>query len=192
MGAIHRLPEELVHDVLSYALHIPLDDFFLVDTETDDAETKPRLRTASPPPSAFLLVSKQWHRIGLPLLYASLALSSSGALHAVAAAVTADPRLGRAIRAVRLRGAYGPALYTILRAAPQLRALSIATTAAAEDSLAGLRRAVPALDPRVLCVYSPLGGRGGWNAKRCQLDALLQSAVRTWRNLVRRRPFLSQ
>lgn len=185
MATIHRLPEELVRDVLTYALRIPLEEFFLrydglYDTKLEYSDPDAR----APPQYHILLVCKRWHRIGLPVLYTSLALSSDRQTKRVAATIQIDPHLGRAIRHVRLRGGgYGPELYTILKAATKLDAISIATTMSVRDSLAGLRRVLPTLDPRVLCVYSPRAKPGGRGVKDGQLDALLQSMVREWKNM---------
>ena len=180
MPAIHRLPEELVREILIYALDRRLEDFFCV-SEGIPRESADNVH--APPRSGILLVCKRWHRIGLPLLYTSLAIASDKQLKAVASALKVDPPLGRSISHVRLRrGSYSGDLFTILKLAKKLDAISISTIVSARESLFGLRRILPTLNPRVLCIYSPIRVRP--NVKNAQLDSHIESAVQGWKSLV--------
>lgn len=78
-ASIDALPEEIVREILNYALAKPLKEFF---TQHRSGITR-RQPNALARRSSILLVCKTWQRIGTPLLYASLCLGSREQTQAV-------------------------------------------------------------------------------------------------------------
>ncbi|GJE89701.1 hypothetical protein PsYK624_058070 [Phanerochaete sordida] len=107
--------------------------------------------TSKPPPScSALLVCKRWLRVGTPLLYESLSIWSPSHTKAVAALIRSNPIVGKAIRRLRIEGGCGKNLHTIVRHAPNVHTLYICVHVKASEGIAGLRKALPLLQPRKL------------------------------------------
>lgn len=168
MAIISKLPEELLHEILAYTFAPP--DF-------DISITQPYTRIV--PGSSccdLLLVSKQWRRVGMPLLYRHLSISDQRQTKTIAALFDANPRLGSSVRTLSLYGGMGKELYTIVKHTPNLHTLNISSLyQKARDLVSGLRRAVPEMRIQHLC-YSK-GSRGRGNKVTKEIDALVMGAI---------------
>ena len=131
-----------------------------------------------------LLVSKQWLRIGTPILYRYLRLTSEERTQTVAQVLAANEGLGWAIRALRLEGGMGRELGEIMSRAPNIESLYLARySLRPTDSLAGLRRALPLLNVKHLYYGRNLRRRENEITK--QVDAIVIAGMLThWRELV--------
>lgn len=176
---IARLPDELLHTILAHALDRPLAVFFTTRLKDDTLK-----RARSVPAARILLVCARWHRVGTPLLFTSLSLRTPAHTRAVAKTLRAKPRLGRAVRQLRLLGGYVRELHAVVRAAPGVAALLVSTHVPLQDAVAGLHRALPALQPRTLWIAGR--SQGPRHAKQTAIEALVQSMVAgRWTALVR-------
>ncbi|KAI0768885.1 hypothetical protein BC629DRAFT_1269052, partial [Irpex lacteus] len=72
-----------------------------------------------------LLVCKQWHRIGTPLLYETVKIADESQMQLLADTLQTNPALGPLIRHLRLDGGYGRPLHAIVKAALNIRVLSL-------------------------------------------------------------------
>lgn len=187
--SMSALPEELLHRILSTHFARVPEAFCGDPTENLEWSKQRRARRQVPvvPPCEALLVSKQWLRVGTPLLYRFLSISTPEHAQRIAALFRANPGLGNAVRHVRLRGGYGKDLKTILCAAPNVQSLSVTLLKLqSKDSVAGLRSVIPKLNPSMLYVDFP------WrlNKNRKEIIAVLVTAIgKQWTSLVRTHPF---
>lgn len=181
--SILTLPEETLNEILSLCLRIHPDVFFGVCRPTFYC---PQLRS-----SHLLRVSKQWLRVGVPLLYQSVSITRTAHADAVAGVLQRTPELGRAIRNVRLdprAGGLGTRLCDIIKLAPNIERLSLTFYKATRD-ISGLvearlyMRGVKHLYLQRGIVEPPNSEFP--NALALTLDDFLQSTVHMyWRNLV--------
>lgn len=184
--SVSALPEELLHRILSYHFHCSIDAF--CGDPTEDT-TRNFVRVESTDPSRLpvhrsnaLLVSKRWLRIGTPLLYRFLSLSTTQHTQSVAVLLRANPSLGRAIHHVRLRGGCGKDLKVVLGAAQNVESLSITLdNMKAKDSIVGLRSVLPMLSPSAL--YLSLSWRSTKNLQEVS-NALMSAISKEWISLV--------
>ena len=174
------LPEEVIREILDYTLARPLEAFFTAHKDSAVRE----MHAATSGQAKVLLVCKIWRRIGTPLLYASLCLGSPEQTQTVARVLDGNPRLGQAIRHLRLDGGLGPDLTSVVRLASKVKSLYINTAIAAEESIGGLRRALSLLNPDTLFIYSPR--TRNHNVKQTQVDALLEAMIRQRSSIVSR------
>ncbi|GJE91945.1 hypothetical protein PsYK624_080970 [Phanerochaete sordida] len=137
------LPDEILHEILSYSLSVPHDEFlrFHDDTSAGWLE-QPIHRHAE-----LLLVSKRWLRVGTPLLYRYLRLSTPAHTAAVANLFRAHPEIGRAVRGLRLEGGLGKDLALVAQHLPNLHSLALSLRMKSTVSVAGLKKALPLFSP---------------------------------------------
>ncbi|GJE91923.1 hypothetical protein PsYK624_080750 [Phanerochaete sordida] len=113
------LLEELLAHILAFCFYVPPAHFF-----ANDAQKGARLPTQTPRPAQLLRVARRWLRIGTPLLYASVRVHDARAACALARFFRAHPRVGAAVRSLRLaRG--GKDLCALVAHMPGLRALGV-------------------------------------------------------------------
>lgn len=123
--------------------------------------------TPDAPPSPLgsrhlLLVCKRWLRIGIPLLYVSLWLSSDAHTHTLLRVLAAHPELGASVRDLRLDGGFVPELHDVVLRMPNVRNVHLSWVAGRGCSTAGLWDAMPALRPRRLWLGPHDYVEGGW------------------------------
>ena len=179
-STLRNIPEELLRDILDYVLYRPTESF--LGNEPTDHTADHNLGNSSQ--SLVLTVCKQWRRVGMPLLYASLRIACSEQAETVAKVLQKDTRLGQAVRDLRLDGGYSKDLYTIVKLVTKLRGLYVNTQISASESLLGFRLALPILKPKILYINSLCERRKPRNIKQTQLDSLLESLIRESASLV--------
>ncbi|GJE89703.1 hypothetical protein PsYK624_058090 [Phanerochaete sordida] len=180
-----RLPEELLRETLSLLLSASEETFCQFPPDCCPPWSIYRRRDPAQPrtPSAgdILLVCKRWLRVGTPLLYESLSVWSPSHTKAVAALIRSTPVVGQAIRRLRIEGGCGKDLYTIVRNAPNVHTLYICVHVKASEGIAGLRKALPLLQPRKLYWYHE---QSQLNKPAKEAKELLQSCIaRRWTSL---------
>lgn len=184
-----HIPDEILHHILSFCLLVSVDDFCLFNAATPD-DTAPG--NAIRRHAHLLLVSKRFLRIGTPLLYSAVHLSTESHAEGVAQLLRLDEYIGNDMQSLRVeRGALGKSLYTILGLTPHLKAFFVdlrglrpsdSTWAYANALKDGL------LNPEALYVTQDAFDTR-WTqayAKVAQLDAYLFWALPQWSSLVRR------
>ncbi|KAJ7644352.1 hypothetical protein FB45DRAFT_897617 [Roridomyces roridus] len=169
----NHLPDEIIAEILSPALKVP-DDVF-----SDNSRESP-FAQYSESSSAFLLVSKAWLRVSTPLLYHVVVLRSTAQAAALERALKMNPELGHFIKKLRLEGGYGIPIHKIIKSAPNISDLFLTLGIWSSDSVGGLVRGLPLMNPTRLI----LGNNGTGGNKNCQLlmDALATS-LKEWTNL---------
>lgn len=188
-----QLPEEILSAILRLRLSPSLDAFFAFPPYTanlqpwrDPPHTPPSRRKGAPRrprPRSLLLVCKRWHRVGAPLLWASLFLGLKlRRVRAIAATLARDAPLGRAVRHLRVEGRFGPDLLAVLRCAPRVRALSLWLHVPGADTLEGLREGLLLIDPAVLHIHGDWLRNKAYDAARAAIEDAI--GIR-WKNLVR-------
>ncbi|GJE97701.1 hypothetical protein PsYK624_139220 [Phanerochaete sordida] len=176
-----KLPEELLREILAYALYVPHDEFCrppaLDPAVASEKPASKKKRKASR--AGLLLVSKRWLRVGTPLLYECLRLSRRKHARLVTKVLQENPRLGNAVRCLRLEGAYSKKLADVVKLTPRVRTLYIDVDVDASQRINGLLKALPLLNPENLflrdCSRTP-------DTRKREICAAIADAIsdRTW------------
>lgn len=117
---MERVPDELLHIILSPCLDVP-DRLFVNDQlHPSPFAPKPSPSGNAEPCKSILLVCKRWLRVCTPLLYEVVIIRSSAQARALARSLQGDASLGKYIRKLRIEGAYGASMQKILTASPKL------------------------------------------------------------------------
>ncbi|KAK6996843.1 hypothetical protein R3P38DRAFT_3626103 [Favolaschia claudopus] len=159
------LPDEIISEILSPALTVPDERFAATERISPFA-------TYSLSSSAYLLVCKAWLRVATPLLYRVVVLRSTSQANALEETLQDNPELGRFIKKLRVEGGYGPAMHTILQAAPNVQDLFVSLCIWSTDRTAGLRKGLALLNPRRVIIDDPSARDPPHNK---QLDNLMQT-----------------
>ncbi|GJE97704.1 hypothetical protein PsYK624_139250 [Phanerochaete sordida] len=172
------LPEEILHEILAHNILVEHAHFLRFYGRIE--------RYYPPEPtrcSDLLLVSKRWLRVGTPLLYECIKLSTAEHVAAVAALLRAHPHVGQAVRCLRLVDgtALGKELALVAQCVPKLQSIFINLDIKSKHSFVGLKKAVPLLRPANLIIE-----KTGWREtkKVVEVRSLVYAAVKeTWQTL---------
>jgi hypothetical protein len=115
---IVSLPDEIISEILSPALHV--SDDLLCDTSPASS-----FATYGKSTSTFLFVCKDWLRVSTPLLYNVVVLHSKAQPKALDTTLKKNPDLGRYIKKLCVEGGFGPSMRGILKNAPNITEISI-------------------------------------------------------------------
>jgi hypothetical protein len=176
------LPDELIKEIISPALKVS-DEVF-----SDTSPTSP-FAGYSQSTSVFLVVSKTWLRVATPLLYHIVVLRSKAQAQALEAALRENKLLGTFIKKLRLEGGFGSALYPIITSAPNLTDLFLSFDIWSADSVSGLCRGLPKMNPTRIILDDKHNDRFS-NAPLRQLVKVVCQCLKTWTNLVKLKSFL--
>ncbi|KAF7296533.1 hypothetical protein HMN09_01060200 [Mycena chlorophos] len=169
-----HLPDEILSLILSPALTVPDRDF------ASTAPVSP-FATYSESASAYLLVCKSWLRVATPLLYHVVVVRSKAQAATLARALLQkDLNLGRFVKKLRLEGAYGAPLLTVLKNTPNLTDLCLSLTIYAVDNVAGLCTGLPLVNPTRLILQRPDGRP---NKNKTALMSALVACIPSWTHL---------
>ena len=178
-------PEEIIHEILNYNLRLSHHEFFgpgCYETINRRREIRKLGKAAPPSCSAALLVCKRWLRIGTPLLYESIKLSSLQDTQAVLNVVRANEGISKFIRRLRLEGGFGRALGELAKYLYNVEHLLILPDVRARESVTGLHILFPELNLRTLKIEDK---RKTFNRNTDYINHLLQHSIRHyWPNLV--------
>ncbi|KAK7059601.1 hypothetical protein R3P38DRAFT_2496453 [Favolaschia claudopus] len=170
----NSLPDEIISEILAPALRI-------TDAQFSDPRSS-RFMKFSESSSAYLLVCKSWLRVATPLLYSVIPLRSRAQAQALAAALTANPELGRFIKRLRVEGGYGISMDAILQAsAKNVSHLCLSLHITHSDNASGLCRGLPLLSPVHLILD---GGRATNSQPVEKLIDVLEKCLLAWKQLV--------
>ncbi|KAK7001539.1 F-box domain-containing protein [Favolaschia claudopus] len=170
------LPDEIISEILSPALNVSDERFAATERISPFA-------TYSVSSSAYLLVCKAWLRVATPLLYRVVVLRSTSQANALEETLQDHPELGRFIKKLRVEGGYGPAMHTILQAAPNIQDLFVSLSIWSTDRTAGLRNGLALLNPRRVIIDDPSARDPPHNKQLDNLMQTLWACIRTWDNL---------
>ncbi|GJE97711.1 hypothetical protein PsYK624_139320 [Phanerochaete sordida] len=165
------LPDEILDEILAYNLTLSHTDFLAFHDGL-----RYWSRSESPRCSDLVLVSKRWLRVGTPLLYECVRLAKPAHTAAVAQLLRAQPQVGRSVRCLRLEGGLGRDLVHIARAATRLESLYVEMRVKSADSITGLVKALPLLQPRHLYLENDFGRRD--NKKIAEVRKAMEAYVR--------------
>ncbi|KAF7317649.1 hypothetical protein MKEN_00852400 [Mycena kentingensis (nom. inval.)] len=143
----NSLPDEILSEILSPALKVPDEAF------SDNYSRVSPFATFTESPSAYLLVNKAWLRVSTPLIYRVVVLRSAPQAKALARALSKNPDLARFIKKLRLEGAYGLTLQTVLQQASNISELFISLDIYATDNTEGLCRGLQLINPTRLILH---------------------------------------
>lgn len=178
-------PEETIHEILSYVLRIPCEEFFKHDRNwaISHRERIRSLGEAAPVPvTSVLLVSKAWLRIGTRLLYESLKLDNSHQTEAVAELFRTNQVVGSMVRHLRLEGGYGNVLFQLMEHTSNVEFLYLYPDAPVRQSVSGLCEILLALNPRYVKIDKR---RATPNRNSRSITQILRhSIIEFWSNLV--------
>jgi hypothetical protein len=169
------LPDELIKEILTPALKVS-DELF-----SDTSSTSP-FSTYSRSTSAYLVVAKGWLRVATPLLYHVVVLRSKAQAQALEAALRNNPQLGTYIKKLRIEGGYGTALYSIIKSAPNVTDLFVSLEIWSSDSVSGLCRGLPKMNPTRVILHDP--PKRIFNSLVDKLFDVLCECVKSWERLV--------
>lgn len=193
------VPEELLSEILAYALYLP-SDFFLVFSgclrwDVAGSQNLAGVHSALPDVdtriqrTAVLLVCKQWLRIGSPLLYESLKLKTSKDVEAVHGLLSVNPALGRAIRRLRIESMYMQGLDKVVQYMPSVHTVFISVqkleTSPEASTVSSFVTAMQELNPTRAFLWKQ---HVGWTTRRLpieELDRALGASLSRWTRLVR-------
>ena len=185
---IARLPDEILREILSHVLHIPHDEFFAwasirCSLRADQQEALRALRAPNAPLSHVLLVCKRFLRVGTPLLYDAVRITTQDSTKTIAEVLRTRSDVGCVVRWLRLEGGYGRELEFVAKLALNVESLYFCPDAKMRESIVGIRKALPTFNPVHLWVEK------SWskpNKHSVVLHPLLHSAIRShWTRLVR-------
>ncbi|KAJ7649572.1 hypothetical protein DFH06DRAFT_1208529 [Mycena polygramma] len=145
------LPDEVISEILSPALKVP-DDMFA----HNDSEISP-FATYNGSSSAVLLVCKAWLRVATPLLYNVVVLRSKAQAKALERTLIQDRDLGRWIKKLRVEGAYGTPMRTILQSSPNVTDFFLSLDISAADNTSGLCTGLPFINPIRVILQDSMG-----------------------------------
>jgi hypothetical protein len=165
-----RLPDEVLHNILSLVLEI------------DDGEFSDRFYDIPVGHSHPLLVCKRWLRISTPLLYKVVVLTSKAQARALAWTLTENKELGLFVRKLRSSGGFGLSMGKIMLASLKITDLCIELCVLSSDSVAGLCKGLFALSPTRLILHG--GNRSRHNGRIRQLSDAICQCVKLWPNMV--------
>ncbi|GJE97706.1 hypothetical protein PsYK624_139270 [Phanerochaete sordida] len=173
-----RLPEEILREVLAHNILVEHDHFFRFHGHIERYHPPAPTRC-----SDLLLVSKRWLRVGTPLLYECVKLSTAEHAAAVATLLRAHPHVGQAVRCIRLvrGGALGKELALVAQCVPKLQSIFISLDIKSKNSFIGLKKSLPLLRPTNLIVE-----KTGWreNRKVVEVRSLVHAAIKEqWTSL---------
>ena len=134
------------------------------------------------PSSLLLRVCKRWASAGTSLLYNVVILRSNAQARALQRTLRKHSHLGNHIKMLRVEGGYGSAMRTILTCAPNIVDLFITLGMSTEDSITGLRAALPSVNPTRVTVRFPHARRQG--ELSINLTQVLNSCFEIWTNMV--------
>lgn len=145
----HDLPEEILLQILSLCLLPPTHEFF----QFPQLRNRARLSNSPQRYAYLLLVSKRWFRVGSPLLYSSLHLSTPSHAATVAQVLSSHPHIGRSVYNLRLDGGcIGDTVFSILRSAPEVERLYLTLDHRSGMRADALRVALTLVRPRELFI----------------------------------------
>lgn len=173
-----RIPEEVIHTILQLLFRVNIVDHMTC------IRTYPGSETLLRPPSHVLLVNKQWLRIGTPLLYQTVYITSDNGTELLANTLQKKPTLGLLIRHIRLDGGYGLPLCTIAKAASNIRVLSLDLQVRSKTSITGLLRSLPCLNLTELYLHRVTRDRREDNDESRALATAVLEAMKGWTSLV--------
>ncbi|KAF7300262.1 F-box domain-containing protein [Mycena kentingensis (nom. inval.)] len=169
-----NLPDELLLLILQPALTVP--DCSFADTGHPSPFSKYRYSSAS-----YLLVAKSWYRVALPFLYSDVVLRSTAQALALARTLHDTPHLGLYTRRMRLEGAFGFAIQTIIEASPNITDLFVPASISVADDARGLCRVLPKMNPKRVIIWRDMTRFPSPHASVLR-DALTQ-AIERWESL---------
>ncbi|KAG5650973.1 hypothetical protein H0H81_010343 [Sphagnurus paluster] len=172
MESSWHLPDEIIKEILTPALQVP-DEIF-----SDTGSVSP-FATYDESTSALLVVCKSWLRVSTPLLYNVVVLRSKAQAQALARSLCGNKLLGTFIKKLRLEGSFGPSIEKIVNLAPNITDLCLTLNIWSSDSVSGIRRAFPKMNPRRLVICDSNQRHSDNNPGRELCDALLLW-IRTW------------
>jgi hypothetical protein len=173
-----NLPEEMIHEVLAHSLAIPDNDFCSASPGKSPF-AKVTFNDADTPSRAVLEVCKQWHRIGIPLLYGTVVFRSKAQIQALWWTLVHHPELGKYIKKLRVERWYS-VVADILKLTPNVTDVWMNLKLYSSDIGKGLTKALLLIDPqRIILKDECLKSR----ARRMFIDALCER-LPCWKKLV--------
>ncbi|KAF9447829.1 hypothetical protein P691DRAFT_775853 [Macrolepiota fuliginosa MF-IS2] len=169
------LPDELLKEILTPALQISDKSFSSTGRQSPFAKYE---RSTS----AYLLVCKDWLRVGTPLLYNVVVLRSKPQIQALARALKLMPNLGNFIKKLRIECSYSAYLLKVMRAAGNLTDLCLSFEIYAQDNVSGLCKGLTSIQPRRVILYDPISSSRGIIINRhvLQLGEALVNMIPKW------------
>ncbi|KAJ7461383.1 hypothetical protein B0H11DRAFT_121952 [Mycena galericulata] len=170
------LPDEIISEILSPALKVS-DELF-----SDTSNVSP-FANYTPSTSAYLVVCKDWLRVATPLLYNVVVLRSNGQASALETVLRNNPDFGSFIKKLRVEGAYGKAMHTILKSAPNITDLFLSLAVWSSDNTQGLCKGLPLINPSRVIVMESYHYKALKNQQLAGLTKALFACIQKWDNL---------
>ncbi|KAJ7447919.1 hypothetical protein B0H11DRAFT_1929421 [Mycena galericulata] len=171
------LPDEIISEILSPALKVS-DELF-----SDTSNVSP-FANYTPSTSAYLVVCKDWLRVATPLLYNVVVLRSNGQASALETVLRNNPDFGSFIKKLRVEGAYGKAMHTILKSAPNITDLFLSLAVWSSDNTQGLCKGLPLINPSRVIVVESYHYKALKNQQLAGLTKALFACIQKWDNLI--------
>ncbi|KAI0087626.1 hypothetical protein BDY19DRAFT_994936 [Irpex rosettiformis] len=163
------LPEELLSEILKYALRLyPVEKFTYLFVQQAHRPTK------------LLLVCKQWHRIGTPYLYETVELTSEAHVKMLVDTLqSSNHHLGPMVRNLRIDEAYGRNLSIAAQYMNNVRVLSLRLRTTTKCLTGGLACALGFFNPTELYLHGV--GQQGFNTKKAEYNTrTFLKAITSW------------
>lgn len=176
-----HFPEELINEILRYALRIYLVEVFTkAHDELHVPHTNRERRSKQP-----LLVCKRWHAIGIAYLYETVEINHGADMERLRSTIqsSSSDRLRPMVRNLRIDGGYGINLRMVTACTPNVRVLSLQLRTAMKYGTKGLPRALAMLNPTELYLHGLVDGRDKRTKAESNTEVLL-NAMPNWTSLV--------
>ncbi|KAF7315924.1 hypothetical protein MIND_00109200 [Mycena indigotica] len=176
MPSSESLPYEIISEILSPLLTVP-DELF-----ADIHPHSPFARYSRTSTSTYLVVCKKWLHAATPLLYNTVVLRSKAQAEALARILSVHNEFGKFIKKLRVEGAYGDAMLSILGNAANLTDLLVSLEIWSDASTAGLCDGFSLINPKRLIIQE--ANRQRDNKKVANVIKALEWAIEnSWNNL---------
>ncbi|KAH6880251.1 hypothetical protein BKA70DRAFT_191998, partial [Coprinopsis sp. MPI-PUGE-AT-0042] len=168
-----QLPDEIIKEVLTPALHVPDKPF---------ADLSPRSSPFSSyelSSSAMLLVCKAWLRVATPLLYETVVMRSKAQAQGLASALQGNPQLCYFIKKLRIEGGYGTSIHTILKQSLGVTDLWLSVALWSNESIGGYSKGFALIRPHRLIIVDD-----GHSKSHTIRNALGEAVEKHWDTLI--------
>ncbi|KAJ7728877.1 hypothetical protein B0H16DRAFT_1428404 [Mycena metata] len=168
-----NLPDEIISEILSPTLKVPLDLF-------SDTSLESPFVSFSSSCSSTLLVCKSWLRVATPLLYSFVIIRSKAQANALQLTLQTNPQLGNFVKHLRVENGYGMAMYHILAKTPNI--VHTVISLQIQDASTGLVKGLPLINPTTLSIIDETDFFLK-NQAVMKVITTIESCAEKWKNL---------
>jgi hypothetical protein len=175
----HKLPNELIKEILEPVLDVP-DDLF-----HDVSDRPPFGRLDHVSAITLLTICKNCMGVAIMLLYRVVILRSKPQAYALERILQAKPHLGSYVRKLRIEGGFGEVMHKIvILLSPNVNDLFLSLDISRCDSTKGLCSSLATLNPSCVTLWEPALSDNQQTAAGRNLNASVATCMANWKKMV--------